>query len=84
MPENQIDSNPVPEDQDIDFDMHEESTTATAVKPEDTGSGNEKEDLQARKEFRPLTDQDKQPKLQDDETMEHRIKEMNRRTAIDD
>jgi len=84
MPENQPDTNQQQQDQDINFDMHEASTTATDVKPEDTGSGNEKEDLHARKEFRPPTDEEKQPKLQDDETMEHRIKEMNRRTAIDD
>jgi hypothetical protein len=80
MPENEIQSNQLPEDQDIDFDMNEASTTATGERPADTGSGTEKEDLLGRKDFKPLSEQEKQPKLQDLE----RIKEMNRRTAIDD
>ena len=80
MLENEVQSNQLPEDQDIDFDMHEASTTATGERPTDTGSGTEKEDLLGRKEFKPLSEEEKQPKLSDLE----RIKEMNRRTAIDD
>ena len=69
-----------PEDDDLSFDMHETSTTATAVKPEDTGSDMEKQELLGKKEFKPLSEEEKQPKIPDLE----RIKEMNRRTAIDD
>jgi hypothetical protein len=77
---NENPSNKAAEDQDLSFDMNEMSTTATDVKPEDTGSEREKLDQLGKKEFKPLTEEDLQPKLQDPE----RIKEMNRRTAIDD
>ena len=69
-----------PEDDDVHFETNETSTTATGVKPEDTGSDMEKQDLLARKEFKPLSEEEKQPKIPDLE----RIKEMNRRTALDD
>ena len=72
--------NTQPEDDDLSFDMHETSTTATSVKPEDTGSDMEKQELLGKKEFKPLSEEEKQPKIPDLE----RIKEMNRRTAIDD
>jgi hypothetical protein len=82
MQENHNTHNDIPEDQDIQFDMHETSTTAISARPEDydAGSGLEKKEQLSRKEFRPLTDQEKQPKMNDYD----RIKEMNRRTAIDD
>jgi hypothetical protein len=67
-----------PQDQDIDFDMNESSTTATPMGHEDEPGDFVREE--APSDFPPLTDQEKQPKMQDDE----RIKEMNRRTAIDD
>ena len=80
MQANQHPSNKAAEDQDLSFDMNELSTTATDVKPEDTGSEKEKLDQLGKKEFKPLSEEEKQPKLQDAE----RIREMNRRTAIDD
>ena len=80
MQANNNQSNKAAEDQDLAFDMNEMSTTATDMKPEDTGSEKEKLDQLGKKEFKPLTEAEKQPKLQDPE----RIKEMNRRTAIDD
>jgi hypothetical protein len=77
---NENQSHKVGEDEDLTFDMNETSTTATHERPEDTGSEKEKLDQLGKKEFRPLTEEEKHPKLHDTE----RIKEMNRRTAIDD
>ena len=69
------------DDEDIEFDMHEKSNISGSISPDKQHSGSvDKEAEISNNEFRPLTDQEKQPKLHDYE----RIKEMNRRTAIDD
>jgi len=77
---NQNPSNKAADDNELAFDMNESSTTASDTKPEDSGSEKDKLEQLGRKEFKPLTEEEKQPKLQDNE----RIEEMNRRTAIDD
>ena len=82
MQENENTPKKLSEDDDIQFDMHEKSIISGTIppEPENSGSGVNKENEISSSEFRPLTEREKQPKLQDDE----RIKEMNRRTAIDD
>jgi len=80
MQQNENQTKTLPEDQDIMFDMHETSTTSGEITHDDTISTLDKEEEISRNELRPLTEQEKKPKLQDAE----RIKEMSRRTDIDD
>ena len=71
-------------DEDVKFEIEKESTMGS----HHTGGESErtqstipaKEDTLGHSDFPPLSEQDKKPKLQDEE----RIKEMNRRTSIDD
>jgi hypothetical protein len=67
-------------DQDIDFDMNEKQPEVDSENQDYSGVPEEKEEEISREDLKPLSEQEKQPKLQDEE----RIREMNRRTAIDD
>ena len=71
---------PFNKDQDVDFELKEKHP-GTGEQPQDySGVPHEKEEEISREDIRPLSEQEKQPKLQDEE----RIREMNRRTALGD
>ena len=72
--------------EDLDFDRTNVTTTDSQVLSEDEGdSGTDpvdqsKQEELAANDFSPLSEAEKQPKIQD----EDRIEEMNRRTSIGD
>ncbi|MBE7170012.1 MAG: hypothetical protein INR73_05440 [Williamsia sp.] len=85
-PENRHQTTAGEGNEDLDFDRTNVSTTDTqAIQDNEMGSEpepvdqNKQEELAAN-EVRPLSEGEKQPKLQDPE----RIEEMNRRTSIGD
>ena len=70
-------------DEDVKFEIEKESTMGTHT----PGGGNQtqstipgKEDTLGHSDFPPLSELEKQPKLQEEE----RIKEMNRKTSVGD
>lgn len=78
---------PLKQDQDAHFEQENELTMGAS--PEESEAPKQsmiestlpaKEDTLGNSDFPPLTEQDKQPKLQDEE----RIKELNRKTSLGD
>ncbi len=85
---NQHPDDPVKPDEDVKFEVEKESLMGSHSAKEEEQPQHSieenaipaKEDTLGNSDFPPLSEKDKQPKLQDEE----RIKEMNRKTSLGD